>query len=123
MLTSFLTPGILFLLILAFGLWLRKKGRPYPGLLFNIHKLLALGTVILTALELRKLLTPLELTLSLFIFLLLATLSVVALFFSGAMMSAGQLKHVTMQGIHSLAPILLLFSIGMTLYALWPLVH
>ncbi len=115
MLTSFLTPGILFLLILAFGFSLRRKGRPYPGLLFNVHKLLALGAVILTAVQLNTLLKPIALTPSLFILLLLAALSVIALFFSGAMMSAGQLSHSKMQWLHTLAPILLLLSIGMTL--------
>ncbi len=41
-------PGFLFLIIIGFGLWVSKVGKPYNNLLFYIHKLIALGAVILT---------------------------------------------------------------------------
>jgi hypothetical protein len=50
-LSAFGVPGLAFLLMLAFGLWLSRVGRPYNGLLFNIHKLLALGAVVVTAVQ------------------------------------------------------------------------
>ena len=39
--------AILFLLIVISGFWLSKKDKPYPALLFNVHKLLSLATFIL----------------------------------------------------------------------------
>lgn len=38
--------GILTLVILWAGYRLSKNGQPYPGLLLNLHKLLALGTAV-----------------------------------------------------------------------------
>jgi hypothetical protein len=40
-LSRFVIPGIVFILTLAFGFWLSRSGRPYNGLLFNIHQLIA----------------------------------------------------------------------------------
>ena len=49
--SNFITPGIAFLLTLAFGLWLSLAGKPYNGLLFNTHKLIALGAVVVTSMQ------------------------------------------------------------------------
>ena len=38
-----ITTAIFLLLIGLTGLWLMRKGKPYPGLAFNLHKLIALG--------------------------------------------------------------------------------
>ena len=35
--------GIFFLFILLSGFWLSRSGKPYNGLIFNIHKLIGLG--------------------------------------------------------------------------------
>jgi hypothetical protein len=52
--TQFTTPGIIFLLTLVFGIWLSNSGKPYNGILFNIHKLIALGAVIATTMQIYK---------------------------------------------------------------------
>ena len=33
--------GVCFLIIFIFGFWLKSSGKPYNGLLFNTHKLVA----------------------------------------------------------------------------------
>jgi hypothetical protein len=38
--------AILFLVVFASGYWMSRAGRPYNGLLFNAHKLIALGALI-----------------------------------------------------------------------------
>ena len=53
-LSEFLNPGIGFLLTLVFGFWVGKAGKLYNGILFNIHKLIALGTVIVSALQIYR---------------------------------------------------------------------
>ena len=44
---------VLFLISVCFGFWVRKTGRPYNPVLFNIHKLAALTGVVLTILNVR----------------------------------------------------------------------
>lgn len=41
-----ITIGILFVVIFIFGYMLSGQGKPYGALLFNAHKLLALGTMV-----------------------------------------------------------------------------
>ncbi|MFN2146728.1 MAG: hypothetical protein ACK2T7_15365 [Anaerolineales bacterium] len=41
-----ITMGILFVVIFIFGYMLSGQGKPYGVLLFNAHKLLALGTMV-----------------------------------------------------------------------------
>lgn len=114
----FTFPGILFILTLAFGFWLSNIGKPYNGFLFNVHKMIALGTVVLAVVQLTKipsLLTPLTLAA---IGLALAALAVIALFVSGALMSAGKLDYALMLTIHRLAPVILVIGCGLALYLL-----
>lgn len=103
--SELIIPGVVFVLTLAFGFGLSRLGRPYNGLLFNVHKLLALAGVIVTVLQLIGLLknaAPLALTgLGL---LALTALAVIALFVSGALLSAGKLAHARLRTLHQIAP-------------------
>jgi hypothetical protein len=38
---------IFFVFIFSFGFWLRKAGKPYNGILLNVHKLISIAAVIL----------------------------------------------------------------------------
>lgn len=110
--SDFLIPGIGFLLTLVFGFWLSKTGKPYSGILFNIHKLIALGTVIVTAIRFYKMFNAFE-PQSLFILLItIAGLCVVALFASGAFMSIGNVNYQFVKTIHNIAPVLLVIAVG-----------
>ena len=44
--SKFLTPGIGFPVTLAFGFCMSRNGKPYNGILFNVHKRIALGLLI-----------------------------------------------------------------------------
>jgi hypothetical protein len=126
-LSSPVLPGIFFLLTLAFGFWLSRSGRPYNGILFNIHKLAALAGVVLSALQLYRILAsadvpvvmitgiPVIITTGL---LLLAGVSVLALFISGALMSAGKLDYRKMLAVHNAAPFLLAACLAAVIYVL-----
>ena len=113
---GFLLPGIGFLATLSFGFWLSRLGKPYNGILFNIHKLIALGAVVLTALQIYNWLKVSEPQALLVGLIVLAGLSVVALFASGAFMSIGNLDHKTMKLVHNIAPVLLVIAVGSTFY-------
>lgn len=113
---KFALPGILFALTLAFGFWLSHVGKPYNGLLLNVHKLIALGGVVLAAIQLSKTLgSPGWLLIAL---LVIAVLCVIALFASGALMSAGKLNYALMLTIHRVAPVVLVVCCALALYLL-----
>jgi hypothetical protein len=117
-LTKFITPGIVFFLTLVFGIWLSNAGKPYNGLLFNIHKLIALGAVVVTASQIYKILKDLE-PQALIVILIIATgVCIIALFASGAFMSIGNLNYQVMKLIHNIAPVLAVIAMAVTIYTL-----
>jgi hypothetical protein len=110
-LSKFSLPGILFALTLIFGFWLSHAGKPYNGWLFNVHKLIALGGVIAVVIQLTKipnLLSPFSLVA---VCLVLAAISTIALFASGALMSADKLRYALMLTIHRGALILIVLAL------------
>jgi len=48
-LSTLLVTGVFFVLIFASGFWLGRARRPYPGLRFNLHKLLGVGAAVYLA--------------------------------------------------------------------------
>jgi hypothetical protein len=117
-LSKFTLPSILFALTLAFGFGLSHAGKPYNGLLFNVHKLIALGAVVLAVARLASLPRPVD-SLALIVGLLvIAAGCVLALFASGALMSAGKLDDALMLTIHRVAPGGLAICCALALYLL-----
>ena len=115
-LSKFLTSGIGFILTLVFGFWLSKLGKPYNGILFNIHKLIALGTVIVTAMQVYKIFNTLESQTLIMVLVVFIAICVVTLFASGAFMSIGNMNYNVMKTIHNMAPILVVFTMGLMIY-------
>ena len=114
--SKFITPGILFALTLVFGFWLSHAGKPYPGILFNVHKLIALAGVVLTGMQFYKMLHTFDGLLA--VLLVLLALCVIALFVSGALMSAGKLDYALMLTIHRVAPMVLAVGFGLVMISL-----
>ena len=110
--SNLLTPAIGFLLVLFFGFWLSKLGKPYNGILFNIHKLIALGTVIVTAMQVYKIFKTLEPQTLITVFIVITAICVVALFASGAFMSIGNVNYNIMKTVHNVAPAPAVIAIG-----------
>ncbi len=46
--------ALFFVLIFIFGFWLSRSGKPYNGILFNLHKLISLGAVLFLGLTAAK---------------------------------------------------------------------
>lgn len=81
--------------------------------------MIALGAVVLAIVQLTKipgLFSPFSLVA---VGLLLAALSVIALFVSGALMSAGKLDYALMLNMHRIAPVVLSLCSALVLYGLW----
>ena len=115
-LSKFLAPAILLLLTLVFGVWVSLSGKPYNAILFNIHKLVALAAVVVTVIQLYRLLKGTPLQILLIVLLVAAGLCVLALFFTGAMLSAGKLDYQVMLTIHRIAIILMVIAMAVTIY-------
>ena len=113
-----LNPTLGFLVTIAFGFWLSRLGKPYNGLLFNVHKLIALAAVILAGLAVYQVLKGTDVATLIVLLLVLAALSVIALFISGALMSAGKGEYRLMKLVHNLSPFILVMAMGTTVYLL-----
>jgi hypothetical protein len=116
--TKFVAPAALFLLTLVFGFWLSRLGKPYNGPLFNIHKLLALAAVIVTALQILGALKIVEAQPILIALQILIGLCAAALFVTGALMSANKPAHDRLLTIHKIAMLLAVIAALGTLYLL-----
>jgi len=109
--SNFTIPGLVFLLTLVFGFLLSRSGKPYNGILFNLHKLVALGMVIYSGWQFYQWLkganAPREQT----VLLVAAALCVIALFASGGQLSAGKLDYALMLTTHRIAPMVLIIAL------------
>ena len=110
---QFAVPGGLFILTLVFGFWLSRLGKPYNGILFNVHKLIALGAVVVTDIQVVILLRGMETQTLVSVLLVGVALCVIALFVSGALMSAGKLEYNLMLAIHRVASFVLVAGLGL----------
>jgi hypothetical protein len=103
---GFVTPAIVFLLTLASGLWLSRAGKPLNAAVFTVHKLIALAAVVVTALQTYKALTIPEAEPIIIALIVVIGLCVVALFATGALMSADKPGYRSLLTIHRIAPLL-----------------
>ena len=117
-LLKFYTPGVLFVLTVAFGFWVSYAGKSYNGILFNIHKLIALAGVIVTAMQVYQLLKTSGPDLLLIALMIVAGLCVMALFASGAFLSIGNLDYKVMKLIHNVPPVVVALAVGWIIYIL-----
>jgi hypothetical protein len=115
---KFLTPGIVFVLTVATGVWLSRSGKPLNMAIFTIHKLIALAVVVVTAMQMYTVLkgsNPQALLVGLII---LAGICVVALFVTGALLSQAKPVSDILLTIHKVAPILAVIAMAAAFYLL-----
>jgi hypothetical protein len=117
-LPRFLNPILSFLLTIVLGFLLSRRGQPYHGLLFNVHKLVALAAVILSFMAIYQLIKVLDISTLIMILLAILGLGVIALFVSGALMSAGKGEYQVMKLIHNISPFILVIAAGCIVYLL-----
>lgn len=118
MLSKLITPGILFLLTLASGVWLSSAGKPLNNIIFTIHKLIALAVVVLTIIQMYKLFAITEIQLLFMALIIFTGLCVLALFATGALMSLANPAYNIWLTIHKVAPALAFISMSVMVYLL-----
>lgn len=87
-------------------------------MLFNIHKLITLAAVVITVIQLTRLLKGTALPLLPIVLIIASGLCVLALFFTGAMMSAGKLSYPAMLEVYRRVIILSVMLIAGSAYYL-----
>lgn len=110
MTSKILLPAALMVLTLALGFWLAAAGKPYKNSLFTPHKLLALAAVVLIVLQVVDLMKGSPVQTLLIILIVLACLSVLALFGTGALMSIQKTSTANWPLVHGVAAFLLVGS-------------
>lgn len=100
--------GLIIVMILGFVL--TKLGKPYNGFVFNIHKLVALGIIVLTVIHVRKHLVVADAGALMVVMMILMIVCTIALFATGAMLSIGKIDQVLLRNIHLPTSISLLIS-------------
>jgi len=95
-----------YLLTLALGFWLYRTGRPYPVALFNVHKLAALGVGVMAGVQGWRAVGGAALSGGVYALILLTAASVLALFASGALLSAAKPAERPLRFTHAIAAIL-----------------
>jgi hypothetical protein len=116
--SQILITGLLFVFTVGFGVWLSRAGKPYNSLLFNVHKLVALGAVISAAVTLYPLRTGVDVTALALGAIVLTGLLILGLFISGALLRIGKPDHVAILMVHRVAPLLVTVSAATAIYLL-----
>jgi hypothetical protein len=111
--------GSLFLLTLGSGFWLSNSGKPYNSAIFTIHKLIALGAIIVTAITIYHLQKTAELKMVVEIYAIVITgLLFLSLLVSGGLLSIGKPAFGFIRRIHHVAPYLAVISTVGLIYLL-----
>lgn len=106
--SPFIAPAVIFLLTLASGVWLSRSGKPLNTAIFTVHKLIALGAAIATAIQTYNALKNADIQAILVALLIAIGLCVAALFASGALMSVNVNKpnYGAFHTVHRIATVL-----------------
>jgi hypothetical protein len=119
MTTRLIAAGVLFFITILSGIWLSHAGKPYHSGIFTVHKLIAVGVIILTGISVTRLYQAAELR-SVLVVLLVAVsgLFFLALVITGALLSL----NIPLEGlalkIHQAVPVLALGFSAVTVFLL-----
>ena len=109
--TKLVIIGLLFLFTIGTGIWLSNSGRPLNNILFNIHKLIALISVIYTVVIIRNIIKNMDVKSLIIVLIIFSALFIIALFVTGALLSPGKPANDLLLIIHNISMVLLVISI------------
>jgi hypothetical protein len=109
--------GAFFVLIFASGFWLSHTGRPYSGLLFNVHKLIALGGVVFLGVIIARMNHSTPLSAAQWLAVALAAVCLAALIVSGGLLNIEKMPAILLR-LHHILPYAAVLLVASTLYFL-----
>lgn len=114
----FASAALFYLVVLLSGLWLSRSGKPFGGLIFNVHKLISLAGVVLFVFTMYRTDGVAELSAVGLVAGLVTSVSLLALIATGGLLSTGKRMPALIQKLHHTMPYLALVSTAVTLYLL-----
>lgn len=110
--------GLGFVLTLISGVVLSNFGRPLNSAIFGVHKIIAVGTIILLGMNIRTLYRLVDVQTLNQILIVVTGLLLLALVVSGALLSFDKLAVPAVLRIHQVLPLLTLAFSVLTVYQL-----
>lgn len=110
--------GLCYLFIFLSGFRLSRSGKPYNGIIFNIHKLIALAVVVLFAVTLYQTNRAAALGVGELISGVVTGLFLLGLFVTGGLLSIDKPMPAIVLKLHHITPYLAVFSTAITVYFL-----
>lgn len=110
--------GLLLVLVLLSGLWVRGSGKPYSTLPFTIHKLVGLATGVLLAVIVYQTHQAAPLGLLQIAAIVVTVLLFVGTVAAGALLSIDKQVPAIVLRLHQVLPVLTVLSTAGTLYLL-----
>ena len=113
-----ISTGILFLLIIASGMWVTRSGRPLNVVIFTAHKLTALACLIMMILIVRAIAKGAAMSPAIMAAIACTVLFFVIMFATGAVLSFEKPAPGFVLLIHKIVPAMTLASSAITVYLL-----
>jgi hypothetical protein len=111
-----LSAGLLLLFIFLFGFWLSRSGKPYPVLIFTIHKLIAVAAVIYLGVTLYRIHQAAPLSSLQLVLTALTAVLFVATIVSGGLLSIEKPLPEIVLRLHQVTPYLTAVATAVMLY-------
>ncbi len=111
--------GLLFFLTIASGIWLTHSGKPLNPIIFNVHKLMALASVIFTIVIITNFFKSTPISSLIVLVVVGAIISVLVIFISGALISVGKFSEKILLIIHNISTIAIVVSIGVLIWLMF----
>lgn len=108
--------GLLYLLTICLGIWLSHFGRPLNAALSAVHKLVALGSAVVTVLLFINLLKGINVEAGLLALLIAAGVCIVALIATGAILSGAKALNRPLLLVHNISTVLAVLCLAGAVY-------
>lgn len=110
--------SLFFFVIFLFGIWLSRSGKPYNGLILNIHKLIALAAGVFLAMIIYQINQVAKLKTTELIASVVTGLLFLVTGISGGLASIDKPMPMVILTMHQILPFLTVLSTVVTLYLL-----
>jgi len=110
--------GLFFVVVFLSGFWMSRSGKPYNGLVLNVHKLIALAAVVILVMTLYRTNRVAPLGAPELLAGVMTGLFAVGLFATGALSSIDRSMPAVVATLHHIMPYLAVLSTAATIYLL-----
>jgi hypothetical protein len=110
--------SLFFIFIFLSGYWLSRSGKPYPMIIFTLHKLISLGALIFLSAMVYKIYQTTPLPTVQVIVIVVTGICFLIMMITGGLLSIEKSMPAVIHKTHQITPYLTLISVSLTLYLL-----